>query len=68
MIILVTALLLSECVDEHKKVSYIPQTESAHLTWLYRTVQKAFQSETVLGVDCECDKDVRTAAPSGESV
>ena len=35
----------------YKKVSYLraAQTESAYLTWLYRTVavQKTFQSETV---------------------
>jgi len=48
----------------------LPQTESAHLTWLYGTVavQKTFQSETRLGVDRECDKEVRTAVPSVESV
>ena len=37
--------------------------ESAHLTWLYCTVQKAFQNET--RVDHECDS---TAAPSVESI
>ena len=32
-----------------KQEGQLPQTESAHLTWLYRkaAVQQAFQSETV---------------------
>jgi len=34
----------------------LPQTESAHLTWLYRmvAVQKAFQSETIASATKTC--------------
>jgi len=35
--------------------------ESAHLTWLYCTVQKAFQYEIVLGMDHECDSTAATS-------